>query len=182
MKTDEELAAATILDNKNFDPLIDRYTQKIRRYIAHLIGNWQESEDVAQDVFFLAYKNIASFNRHMKFSAWLYRIAHNQSVNYIRKHYNHAKTVEFNEAIQNELAEHINFGEIIDKHLKNKDLKLALTNLSQKDQEMIYLAYHDEKKYDEIADILEMPVNSVGPTLNRVKKKLKVSLEKRWQN
>jgi len=177
IKTDEELAAATVKDNLNFNPLIDRYAQKIRRYIAHIIGNWQESEDLTQDVFFLAYKNIAGFDPKMKFSAWLYRIAHNQSVNFIRKHYR-TKHVEFNDAIENELIEHVNFGEIIDQKIDAKKIQLAIKQLKGRDEEMIYLYYFEEKKYEEIADILEMPVNSVGPTLNRIKNKLKTILSK----
>lgn len=171
-QTDEELAVIVLKDNSCFNVLIDRYTQKIRRYIAHIIGNWQESEDLVQDVFFLAYKNIAGFNPKLKFSAWLYRIAHNHSVNYIKKHYR-AKIVEFDEAIQNDLAAHVNFEDEIDHKIDRLILKKALGKLKPSEQELIYLFYEEEKKYEEIADILHLSINSVGPTLNRIKKKLK---------
>lgn len=166
------MALATLKDKASFNLLVDRYAQKIRRYIAHLIGNWQESEDLTQDVFFLAYKNIASFNPKMKFSAWLYRIAHNRSVNFIKKHYRF-KHVEFSDTIQNELIEHIKFDEIIDQKINKKIIKSAIKKLASRDEEMIYLYYFEEKKYEEIADILEMPTNSIGPTLNRIKNKLR---------
>ena len=178
IKTDEELAKATIQDNRNFNPLVERYTQKIRRYITHLTGNWQESEDITQEVFLLAYKNIANFNYKMKFSAWLYRIAHNQSVNFIKKHYR-VKNVEFDDQIQNELIENIDYEDLIDKKISARRVKAAVKKLKPKEQEIIYLYYFEEKKYEEIADILQISINSIGPTIKRIKVKLKkIFLEK----
>ena len=86
-KSDEELAILSLKDKENFSQIVNRYASKIQRYIARVTGNWQESEDINQEVFFKAYVNIASFNPKLKFSSWLYRIAHNESVNYIKKNY-----------------------------------------------------------------------------------------------
>lgn len=69
-----------------FAELYERYFDKIYRYCVFKIGNRAEAEDMAQQVFLKAAKSISSFKwRNIPFSAWLYRIAHNQIVDYLRK-------------------------------------------------------------------------------------------------
>ena len=170
--TDQELAEKCLKNSEYFNHLVDRYADKIRRYIARITGNWTESEDIAQDVFFKAYKNIASFNPQMSFSAWIYRIAHNESVNFIKKHYKF-KNVEFNDEIKNKLTED---NEALKKIFSQEHVEIVqngLKKLNQKDKEILELVFFEEKSYIEIADILQMHINSVGPTIKRAKDKLK---------
>lgn len=170
--TDEKLAQKSLNDEKYFEEIIERYTEKIRRYIARLVGNWQESEDITQEVFIKAYENIASFNPKMRFSSWIYRIAHNESVNYIKKHYK-TQNVEYNDEIKNRFHEE---NEALSKIFASEDRSLVrdgLFRLKEADREILELSYFEEKSYLEIADILEISVNSVGPKIKRAKDKLK---------
>ena len=170
--TDEQLAVKTLDDNKYFEKIVDRYATQIQRYIARLTGNWGESEDLTQEVFFKAYKNIASFNPALKFSSWLYRIAHNESVNFIKKHYR-TKHVEFNDNIKNRFTED---NKALEKMLSDENASLVnkcLSKLRTSDREILELSYFEEKSYLEIADILEISVNSVGPKIKRAKDSLK---------
>lgn len=176
--SDEELAQKTTEDKNAFNPLVEKYSEKIRRYIARVIGNWDEAEDLTQDVFTKAYENINSFNPKLKFSSWLYRIAHNESVNFIKKHYRF-RQVEFKEEIKNKLLVDEN---ILDKILDKDNAKLinkGLYQLKTSDREILELYYFENKKYLEIADILEMSVNSVGPKIKRAKDKLKKILKEK---
>lgn len=174
--TDEQLAELTVKDKKNFNPLVIKYAPKIRVFIARITGNWQEAEDITQETFFRAYRNIASFNPKLKFSSWLYRIAHNQAVNYIKKHYRF-KTVEFSEEIKNKFFEERNVLETIFEKENAKEVNKALYKLNSSSREILELAFFEEKSYLEIADILEMSVNSVGSNIKRAKDKLKYILE-----
>ena len=170
--TDEQLAVKTLEDSKYFEKLVDRYASQIQRYVARITGNWGESEDITQEVFFKAYKNIASFNSQLKFSSWLFRIAHNESVNYIKKHYR-TKNVEFNDNIQNRFTEDNKaLGKILSDEESDR-VKKCLSQLRSGDREILELSYFDEKSYLEIADILEISVNSVGPKIKRAKDNLK---------
>ena len=72
-------------DAQKFGEIITRFEAKLKRYIYRMIGSNFELEDILQDVFLKSYKNIQSFNSKMKFSSWIYRIAHNESVNYLKK-------------------------------------------------------------------------------------------------
>ncbi len=175
--SDEKLAVLSYKDKNYFDPLVDRYAYKIQKYIARITGNWPESEDVTQEVFIKAYENIASFNAKMKFSSWLYRIAHNESVNFIKKHYK-VRHVEFNDEIKNHLSlENDALKKILEEE-NTKLIKEGLLKLNKKDQEILELYYFEDQSYLEIADILQMSVNSVGPTINRAKRKLKKIIDK----
>jgi len=170
--TDEELAILTLRDSRRFDVLVERYTDKIVRYVARVIGQKHDAEDVTQEVFLKAFVNIASFNAKLKFSSWLYRIAHNESVNFIKKHYRHKKVV-FDEAV---LYETSSEKTIFDKLAAEDDVRLvrrALARLAPRDRELLELAFWEEKSYLEIADILKMSVNSVGPSIHRAKNKMR---------
>lgn len=169
--SDEKLASLSFNDEKYFEEIVERYTDKIRKYIARIIGNWQESEDITQEVFIKAYTNIASFDPKMKFSSWVYRIAHNESVNFIKKHYK-TQNVEYSDEIKNKFIED---NEALVKILEkeNKDLvKNGLYQLKENDREILELYYFEEKSYIEISDILEISINSVGPKIKRAKNKL----------
>lgn len=170
--TDEKLASLSFEKEKYFEEIVERYTNKIRKYIARITGNWQESEDITQEVFIKAYTNIASFNPKMKFSSWIYRIAHNESVNFIKKHYK-TQNVEYNDEIKKRFVED---NEALSKIFKkeNKSLiKNGLFQLKEIDREILELYYFEEKSYLEISDILEISINSVGPKIKRAKNRLK---------
>jgi len=170
--SDEELAQKTTKDQNAFNPLVGKYSEKIRAYIARVIGNWDEAEDLTQDVFMKAYENINSFNPKLKFSSWLYRIAHNESVNFIKKHYRFKK-VEFKEEIKNKsVIEKSALEKILDRD-DARMINQALYQLKTSDRDILELYYFEGRKYLEIADILEIPVNSVGPKIKRAKDKLK---------
>ena len=176
--SDEQLAELTLKDKKNFNPLVNKYAPKIRVFIARIIGNWQEAEDLTQETFFRAYRGIASFNPKLKFSSWLYRIAHNQAVNYIKKNYRF-KTVEFSEEIKNKFFEEKDILETVYEKENAEEIKKALFKLNSSSREILELAFFEEKSYLEIADILEISVNSVGPNIKRAKDKLKHILEEK---
>jgi RNA polymerase sigma-70 factor (ECF subfamily) len=170
--TDEQLAVKTLENKKYFEQLVDKYATPIQRYIARVTGNWSDSEDLTQEVFFKAYKNIASFNVRLKFSSWLYRIAHNESVNFIKKHYR-TRNVEFNDNLKNRLTEE---NKALEKIINDENavaIKKAIVKLKMSDKEILELAFFEEKSYLEIADILEISVNSVGPKIKRAKDNLK---------
>lgn len=80
------VARAQQHDEEAFAQLYERYFEKIYRYISLKIGDRYEAEDMTQQVFLKALKSISSFKwKNVPFSAWLYRIAHNQIVDYLRR-------------------------------------------------------------------------------------------------
>src|SRR5579864_8095895 len=85
-QTDEDLAKlAQAGDTAGFGDLVERYEAKLLRYGRRFLFGYEDCEDAVQEVFLKAYANLAGFDPGRSFSAWIYRIAHNEFINAIRK-------------------------------------------------------------------------------------------------
>ena len=153
-----------------FGVLVDRYEDKIKRYGRKFLSGTEDIEDIVQNIFIKAYKNIQSFDSKRKFSSWIYRIAHNEFVNELKRKKREPlrffdPDVIFPLLVSNE-KENIHD---IDKEMLDK----CLDKLSAKYKEPIVLRYFQELSYKEISDILSIPVSTVGIRLKRGIKKIK---------
>ncbi len=84
--TDAQLVQKTLEYPDNYALIIDRFQEQILRYIGRITGSAHEdTEELAQMTFIKAYRSLNGFDTRLKFSSWLYRIAHNVSVDYLRK-------------------------------------------------------------------------------------------------
>jgi RNA polymerase sigma-70 factor (ECF subfamily) len=178
-KTDEAIAAALQAgDIEAFTLLLERYEQKILRYGRRFLFDFREVEDVVQEVFLKAYQNIQSFDATRKFSSWLYRIAHNEFVNVLRK--KGRSPISFFDP--ETIFPHPQSKEIPEKDFLDQETKAvldkALEILPAKYQEPLILHYIEDIDYREIADILHLPVSTVGVRILRAKKLLREHLLK----
>ena len=160
-----------------FGEILQRFQSKITRYISKFLRDPKDSEDIAQEVFIKAYRNIQSFDSERKFSSWLYRIAHNESINFLKK-----KRVESIPLFDfDTLFPHISHEDHKDEvnTLEIKEqIELSLDQLDSKYREPLVLYYIEGFDYKEIAEILRIPTATVGVRLNRGKKILKDKYDK----
>ena len=85
-QTDEQIAQAVQKgDSSAFGLLVERYEPKLLRYAKKFLFDYEDGKDIVQEVFIKAYSNIQSFDSGRSFSSWIYRIAHNEFINAIRK-------------------------------------------------------------------------------------------------
>ena len=85
-KTDEELVEIVRSEDKElYSELVYRYEDKLVRYANYLIGDEHKAADAVQEAFIKAFINIKSFDLKKKFSSWIYRIVHNESINLVKK-------------------------------------------------------------------------------------------------
>lgn len=173
--TDNEVVALILSgDKEKFGEIIERYETKLYKYLKNLTN--QEAgivEDLAEEVLTSSYINLRGFDTTKKFSSWLYRIAHNKAIDYFKKKKPviSVKTdVDWMENIASEekLAEELE----IEKETK-KEIVETVNKLEIKYREVIWLYFFENKSYEEISDILQIPTTNVGVLLNRAKKKLK---------
>ena len=80
-------------DAESFAMLVERYEQKMLRYTKRFLFQMEDTEDLVQEVFLKAFVNIKSVDTTRKFSSWLYRIAHNESINALKKKKKRACTI-----------------------------------------------------------------------------------------
>ncbi len=152
MQDDENLVhRAQQRDMEAFGQLYENYFDKIYRYVVLKIGNKTEAEDMTQQVFVNALKSISSFKwRGLPFSAWLFRIAHNQVVDYFRKKARQATTpldkVQVISDSNPQLA--------VERKLDIEQLKLATKGLTKAQQEVISLRFAGELPIAQVAKVM----------------------------
>jgi len=175
--TDEQLVRQALTDRDAFGMLVERYERPLTSYAARLIGR-QEAEDVIQQAFLQAYRNLAGFDPHLTFSAWMYRIVHNTAVNMARKRHG---TVPTELELDGEMVEILTGDTDVPAEALRQELEgavgQALSQLDQRSRDIMLLSVVEGKSYSEIADILMIAVNSVGPIVSRAKSKLRKLLE-----
>jgi RNA polymerase sigma-70 factor (ECF subfamily) len=179
-KTDEELVKMTLREPSSFGYIVERYEEKLKRYAMRLgVKSHEDQQDVLQDIFMKAYVNINSFDTSLSFSSWIYRIAHNESINWYRKHSVRPEghMVASGDEIVSLLHSNIDSAEtIFDKNVNAKEVAKALAAIPEKYKDAIILRYFEGMEYDEISDILKIPKGTVGTLILRGKEKLKSEL------
>ncbi len=183
VQRDEELVPLILKDKSLFGVLIERYEAKLMRYITRLgVRNPEDQLDVIQEIFLKVYKNLNGFDTKLSFSSWIYRIAHNEAISWYRKL--HVRPEGHLVADSDEILSFLAHKETqadaaFDARLDAALVNEALLAIEPKYREVIILRYFEHKEYEEIADILKMPVGSVGTLLHRGKKQLQNVLNKR---
>jgi len=174
--SDEELVVLSLQDPAYFAALIERYETKIQRYLMRRSSaSHEDIQDLLQDIFLKAYVNLNGFDTSLSFSSWLYRIAHNHMISWYRKQKIRTDGRIFSindEDVFEHLAdafdlEHEHWTEVVKKSLVGH-----VQELPEKYRDIILLRFFEEKDYDEISDILQIPPGTVATRLSRAKKRL----------
>ncbi len=176
VRTDEELAALVQKGDENaLAELIDRYESKLMRYGQRFIGAQNENalHEAVQDIFISVYQNIEGFDVKQRFSPWIYRVAHNAFVDVLRlKTKQPLYVFDFDKLLSHPIQE-----ETILKEKENAEIRVLLEKsmgmLSVQQREIIALYYFEDFSYKEIADVLHIPVSTVGVRLARARTSLK---------
>ena len=178
--SDEQLVQLSLKDQDSFYYLIERYEPKILRYIKRITNiSPEESEDLLQEIFIKVYRNLNRFNRKLKFSSWVYRIAHNEIINQYRKKKSYSATID--SFAENDDTDYLSgfIGEALDidndyiSRENAEKVRAALAKLPDKYREVLILRYFEDQSYREISDILRKPAGTVATLINRAKSKFK---------
>ena len=175
-RSDSDIVVATLADREQFGVLIERYEAKLRRYIARLgVREAEDQADVLQETFIKAYRNLNSFDQSLAFSSWIYRIAHNEAMTWFRRRRVRPEgnlVAEGDEVLEiiasNQDSPEVSF----DKAVNAAVVSEALGKLDPKYREVLVLRFFEHKEYEEISDILQIPIGSVGTLIHRGKKQL----------
>jgi RNA polymerase sigma-70 factor (ECF subfamily) len=176
-KTDNELVTLSLRDSTLYRHLIDRYHSKLFRYVVRLARLPKEdAEDILQEVFVKAYVNLNDYDLNLKFSSWIYRIAHNETVSFLRRVAARPKAAYFDPEFDGEeerLKANIDLAAETDLKFRAGQIREALAKIDAKYQTVLVLKYLEDKSYEEMSDILKKPPGTIATLLNRAKKKLK---------
>lgn len=165
-------------EQKAYKKLRLKYHEAIYNLIYRMIRNKDEVEDLTQEAFIKAFTSLSSFNDEFAFSTWLYKIATNNCIDYLRRKKLHTfsidKPVESKESdFTYELPDstYEPDQELIDRQRK-KLLDDAINSLPPKYRQVIHLRHVEEKEYQEIAAILRLPLGTVKAHIFRAREML----------
>lgn len=180
--SDEALAKLVLEDPHALVTLIRRYESRLLLYIRRISGfSHEDAEDILQESFLDAYKHIADFDASLKFSSWIYRIAHNRTISEYRKRKKSLGDVSIDnddEGMYRLLAANLDSSTQTEQNLTQNVVNKILAALPDRDRTVLVLAYIEEKTYDEIGDILKAPAGTIATWIHRAKKKFQQEASK----
>ncbi|WP_338759539.1 sigma-70 family RNA polymerase sigma factor [Bernardetia sp. ABR2-2B] len=159
--------------DKDFVAFIQKHQGIIHKVCRMYCDSDDDRQDLFQEVLFQLWKSYPKFRGDSKISTWMYRIALNTAIARLRKV--KRKPSEF--SISDSTLQFPDTPPDTDKEEQLKNLQKAIQKLSKVEKGIIML-YLEEKSYDEIAEIIGITKTNVGVKINRIKKKLKQTLEK----
>ena len=180
--TDAQLIARVVVqdDRHAFSELVRRYQSAVRTTLRRLTaGNHALADDLAQDTFMLAYRNLKSFRQEAKFSTWLYRIATNAFLANARKR-KEEQLGDRDADLPDDADDTAHFDAAGPDPSRGATLRIdmerALAVLSEGERAAIVQCYHNDLSHEEAAEVLNCPVGTVKTHILRAKQKLKLKL------
>jgi len=176
--SDEELVQKSLDNRDDFYYLIKRYESKLLKYIKRITNvTNEEAEDLLQEIFIKVYRHLNGFDQKLKFSSWIYRIAHNEVINFAKKRRGGpllTRTSDGDDSsgtmLDNLAGEDDVHGNYVAMESRERVWQ-ALMELPLKYREVLVLKFFENKSYREMSDILRKPEGTVATLVNRAKKK-----------
>lgn len=169
---------AKLNDQTAFKCLVEKYQRPLFFHINKIVHDKEILEDLIQEIFLKAFDNIHSFDASYAFSTWLYRIATNHSIDYLRKR--KLKTLSLDEpyetkdgAMKLEIADDDTEADEVIQHQQRINIIMdAIESLPSKYRKIIRLRHMEEKSYQEISEIMELPLGTVKAHIFRARELL----------
>jgi RNA polymerase sigma factor (sigma-70 family) len=182
------IQAALAGDDTAYRKLMDKYHDQIYNFVYRMVHDHEQVEDLTQEAFIKAFQSLKSFNEEFAFSTWLYKIATNNSIDFIRKRklqmYSIDKPVEskdsdFTFELPDETYE---ADKAVIRDQRSAMLRDAINELPDKYRKVIQLRHMEERSYEEIAKALKLPIGTVKAHIFRAREILFKQLRHRIRN
>ena len=180
LEEDKFIAALREGTNQAYGQLLDEYQQKVFGTCISFIPNYEDAEDIAQEVFMEIFNSIGKFKGDSKLSTWIYRIATNKCLEFIRKKNTKKRFGLMQSLLGNDLpidrnsyfTEFNHPGIQLENKEKSKILFAAINRLPEAQKIVYTLNKIDDLSYKEVSEITEKSVSSIESLLFRAKKNL----------
>lgn len=164
-------------DQKAYAELLDRYRDAIYYMLLKMVNNTSDAEDLTIEAFGKAFKNIQQYTPNYAFSTWLFKIATNNCIDFIRKRKANHVSLDQNDDEQERASMDIQAPVMDPEETMINDQKIKLMRaivdkLKPRYRKLIELRYFKELSYEEIADELELPIGTVKAQLFRARELL----------
>jgi RNA polymerase sigma-70 factor (ECF subfamily) len=182
--SDVELIAKALRGRESgFEELVRRYQRPIVAYVYRMLGDYEASLDVTQEVFIKVYNSLDRYSSEYKFSTWLYRIAHNAAIDHMRRNSQNLQSLETENAdgayqIQLESTA-LTPEQERERSEWRSEIDAVVKCLPAVYRELILLRHSRDLSYDEIAEVTNLPLGTVKNRLFRAREMMREMLVER---
>ena len=178
IQTDGELIEKALGGREDgFEELVRRYQRPITGYVYRMLNNYDAALDVTQEVFIKVYNSLEKYSAEYKFSTWLYRIAHNAAIDWMRRNSTNQQSLEAqNEDGSFQLqieSSQPNPEQMRERSEWRSEIEAVVKCLPTVYRELILLRHTRDLSYDEIAEITNLPLGTVKNRLFRAREMMR---------
>jgi RNA polymerase sigma-70 factor (ECF subfamily) len=179
---DQQLVLACKQGNTDaFSLLVQRYQRRIFNLVYRMVQNYDEASEITQDAFLAAWQGLPAFRGDARIATWLYRIAYNCA---LRQLESRKRDNALHAALQAEAEHELDIDDSqaitdaqLDAHERQEMVQEHLAHLPSKYRAVLILRHHLEMSYEEMAEILKMPVGTIKTHMFRARNLLKERLQ-----
>lgn len=158
-----------------FNQIIETYSERLYWHVRRFVCSHEDTDDLLQDIFIKIWNSLPSFRGDSQIYTWLYRIATNETLNYLRK-IRRENAVSF-DVVGEMLATRIDEDPSFNGNALQRELHKAIQRLPEKQRLVFNMRYFDELKYEDIAEITGTSVGALKASYHHAYNKIKESLE-----
>ena len=170
-----EMMANDSLFEKGFKLLVKKYQERLYWHIRNMVHFHEDADDIIQNTFIKVFKNIKSFEKKSKLYTWMYRIATNETINYINKNKKHTYSSVDDNLM--ELENKLKADEYFNGDAAQLLLVKAINQLPTKQKVVFNMRYFEELSYKDISEILETSIGALKATFHHAMKKVESYLK-----
>ncbi|HVG11008.1 MAG TPA: sigma-70 family RNA polymerase sigma factor [Thermoanaerobaculia bacterium] len=179
MKTDAELVTSALRGSQDaYRELVKRFERPVYSLILRMVQDSASAEDLAQDVFVKAFRRLDTYDPQWKFSSWLFKIAHNATIDHLRRGTPDTVPLEAEEDDRGSLAA-VLADETVEDPLAaaqrrdlGRSLERAISLLRPEYRQAVLMFYAHGASYQEICEVTGLPLGTVKTNLHRARKEL----------
>ena len=159
-----------------FKELVNSYSERLYWHVRRLLCSHEDTDDLLQDIFVKIWSSLSTFRGESQLYTWLYRIATNESLNFLQKQKIRA-ALQF-ESMTSKIEERIDEDTLLDGDQLQRDLMKAIQQLPSKQRTVFIMRWFDDLSYEDISEILGTSVGALKASYHFASEKIKAELEK----
>jgi RNA polymerase sigma-70 factor, ECF subfamily len=172
--TDEAIIEQVLAGNTHiFSELVNRYKNKVFSLVYRFTNDYGDAQDISQEVFINVFRKLYTFSEKASFSTWVYRISYNYCIDWTRKNKKRLRQ----EPVYDEQIELADTGMNVEESFlemqKRVHLRKAILQLDEKYRNVLILFHFQELSYEEIGEVMQLPVKTVETRLYRGRQQLR---------
>jgi RNA polymerase sigma-70 factor (ECF subfamily) len=161
---------------KAFKEIVDSYSERLYWHVRRILWSHEDTDDLLQEIFVKVWSSLPSFRGDSQLYTWIYRIATNESLNFVQKQ-KIRSALRF-ESITPKIEEKIDEDTLMNGDQLQRELAKAVQRLPAKQRTVFIMRWFDDMSYEEISEILETSVGALKASYHFAAEKIKADLEK----